>query len=304
MRKPARLFFAVSALFVFFFLCGCASGLNAPETAEPKAPDEPSGISDTGTVTLPDIMTEGEEPDATASPRETEAETDAETTEDATTEDATTEDETEKGRLYGLTIVLDPGHGKFSEIFQEPVAPGSQETKKAFSTGTAGSYMSEAELNLKLAKMLRPLLEAEGAAVYLTREDEYSISNVARAEFANDLEADLMFRIHADGNEDTTVHGTAMLVPSGGYIGDGLEKTSREIGETILAAMIEKTGAKNRGIRPRTDLTGFNWSRVPVVLVECGFMSNPEEDALLSSESYQELLVSGMFEGILNYFSK
>ena len=55
----------------------------------------------------------------------------------------------------------------------------------------------------------------------------------------------------------------------------------------------------NRGVIERSDLTGFNWSKVPVVLIEMGFLSNPEEDNLLNSDSYQEKLAQGLYKGIL-----
>ena len=50
---------------------------------------------------------------------------------------------------------------------------------------------------------------------------------------------------------------------------------------------------KNRGVVERTDLTGFNWSKVPVILVETGFLSNPQEDKLLNSEEYQNKIAKG-----------
>lgn len=55
----------------------------------------------------------------------------------------------------------------------------------------------------------------------------------------------------------------------------------------------------NRGVIERNDLTGFNWSKVPVVLVEMGFMSNPEEDRLLSDDNYQNKLAEGLCKGIM-----
>ena len=55
----------------------------------------------------------------------------------------------------------------------------------------------------------------------------------------------------------------------------------------------------NRGVIERSDLTGFNWSKVPVVLIEMGFLSNPEEDSLLNDSSYQEKIAQGLCNGIL-----
>jgi len=205
--------------------------------------------------------------------------------------------------LDGIVIVLDPGHGVFEKNYQEPVSPGSSETKSAFSTGTQGAVLTEAEFNLIIAKKLESILCDLGAEVYLTREDETSISNIERAEFANNLGADLAVRIHADGNENPDVNGITMLVPAPGTIGSELENISREIGECVLDALIVATGAKNRGISERRDMTGFNWSTVPVILVECGFMTNSEEDALLSTESYQNTIAAAIADGLVSYYS-
>ena len=55
---------------------------------------------------------------------------------------------------------------------------------------------------------------------------------------------------------------------------------------------------KNRGVIERDDITGFNWSTVPVVLVEMGFLSNSDEDKLLSSNDYQEKISDALTKGI------
>ncbi len=204
--------------------------------------------------------------------------------------------------LDGVTIVLDPGHGKFSENYQEPIAPGSSETKPAYSTGTAGAFISEAEFNLIIARKIAPLLESNGASVYFTRSDENSVSNVERAVYANELNADLAVRIHADGSTNVSLYGISVLVPGDGVIEQKTVADSRAAGEAVLGALISATDANNRGIIERYDLTGFNWSSVPVILVECGFMSNPDEDALLANELYQDRIASGIAQGIADYF--
>lgn len=223
---------------------------------------------------------------------------------DDTDIDSISESETTEpvGLLYGKKIVLDPGHGAFSENYKEPVAPGSSEMKSAFSTGTSGAFISEAEFNLIIAQKIAPLLIEEGANVYFTRNDDNSVSNVDRALFANDLNADLAVRIHADGSSDTSLYGISVLVPAEGVIEQELVSLSRSAGESVLDSLIEATDANNRGVIERYDLTGFNWSKVPVILVECGFMSNPNEDALLSNPLYQDRIASGIADGIIEYF--
>lgn len=207
--------------------------------------------------------------------------------------------------LAGKRICVDPGHGSFTNAYNEPVAPGASQTKPAFVSGTAGSYQSEAEFNLKVALKLRDALTSAGATVYMTREDENAVlSNIGRAQLANDMGCDLAVRIHADGSENTSARGISMLVPGeGGYITDtALIETSTQIGEIVLAAVIERTGAPDRGVIPRNDMTGFNWCAVPSILIECGFMSNPEEDELLFDDGYQQMLAEGIAAGIIEYY--
>ena len=71
--------------------------------------------------------------------------------------------------------------------------------------------------------------------------------------------------------------------------------------EYLLPAMAEATGARAMGIYQRDTYSGMNWSTVPSILVEMGFMSNPEEDKLLNDPDYQLLLVQGMVQGIEDY---
>jgi N-acetylmuramoyl-L-alanine amidase len=76
---------------------------------------------------------------------------------------------------------------------------------------------------------------------------------------------------------------------------------SRKAGAYILYRIIAKTGAVNRGIIERSDLSGFNWSEIPVLLIEAGFLSNPREDIFLNSDDYQNRIARGIFEGIVSY---
>lgn len=62
--------------------------------------------------------------------------------------------------------------------------------------------------------------------------------------------------------------------------------------------MIKDVGMNDRGVVERRDMTGFNWSDVPVILVEMGFQSNAREDKLLTTDSYQEKLAKGLADGI------
>ena len=87
-----------------------------------------------------------------------------------------------------------------------------------------------------------------------------------------------MVRIHADGSTDPSQHGVTTLVPAWhrGWT-DDIYEPSLAAGRAIQKSVVTATGAADRGILRRSDLTGFNWANVPAVLVETGFLSNPTE---------------------------
>lgn len=217
-------------------------------------------------------------------------------------EDAVSDD-AEQLPLSGVVICLDPGHGITSASRQEAVSPLSSETKPAYVSGAAGNSQTEEALNLAVAELARDELEALGAQVVLTRQtNEATVSNIERAQIANQAGADLCIRIHADGSEDSSVYGMSMQVPAGSLLGTpSIEEPSARAAEILLQAVTEATGARSRGLAQRSDLTGFNWSEVPCVLLEMGFLSNPEEDARLAQTEYRQQIASGIAEGVCRW---
>ena len=215
-----------------------------------------------------------------------------------------------EGKFSGKIICVDPGHGKTSRKETEPIYPGAKEKKAANVSGTAGKTITEEALNLQIGLKLKEALEVEGATVYITRTTaESDISNVERAEFANEKACDIVVRIHADGSESSSVSGISMLIPSEkriieGYLTEEIVEKSRKAGEYILNDVCENTGAGNNGMVERADMTGFNWSAVPVVLLEVGFLTNPEEEALLVTGEYQEKIITGIMTGLEKYFNE
>lgn len=206
--------------------------------------------------------------------------------------------------LFGKTIVIDAGHGLNSYNKQEKIAPNTNETKIAFASGTAGKNQTEEELNLSVALLLERELKNKNAVVFMTRTThETDMTNIDRAEFANNNNADISVKIHADGNNNSSLSGVSVLIPGSKYISDTniLEK-SKCAGEYVLSEYVKSTGAINRGIVERNDLTGFNWTKVPIILVEMGFMTNPSEDALMESTEYQKKIVDGIVNGLELYF--
>ncbi len=209
--------------------------------------------------------------------------------------------------LEGLTICIDAGHGKTDRTanLKEPIAPGSDIMKAAIASGTSGvaTKITEASLNLSVSKKLEKALSEKGANILMIRENEYcDLTNVERTEIWNSSGADLTIRIHANGLNDNTVSGVLMMVPGNKYIkNDEMLQKSTLIGQYVLEGVLKHTKAKSRGTVVSNELTGFNWSKIPVVLLEMGFMTNPEEDKLLNSDSYQNKIVTGIVEGIEKY---
>ncbi|MEK8129040.1 N-acetylmuramoyl-L-alanine amidase [Paenibacillus filicis] len=198
-------------------------------------------------------------------------------------------------------ICLDPGHQLYGNNALEPVAPGSGEKKAKVSSGTRGVVTKKPEyvLTLEASKLLKDKLELLGYRVVMTREShEVDMSNVGRAQLCNDVQADLAVRIHADGDSSPKTQGMSLLYPAWTKENQGIFAQSKEAAELILNKAVAATQASSRGVVPRSDLTGFNWSTVPSVLVEMGFMTNPDEDRRLSDAGYLNILTQGIADGI------
>ena len=207
------------------------------------------------------------------------------------------------GRLTGVKIGIDPGHQAQGNSDQEAVAPGSSETKAKVASGTSGRFtgVPEYEVNLDISLQLREALEALGCEVYMTREtNDVDISNQERAVMMNELGVDLVLRIHCNGSTNESAQGIGLYIRK---TGTNAEECMRAA-EALLPAMVEATGAESDGIFRRDTYTGLNWSEVPSILVEMGFMTNEEEDYKLNDPAYQQLLVQGMVEGICAYMGR
>jgi N-acetylmuramoyl-L-alanine amidase len=195
-------------------------------------------------------------------------------------------------------ICIDPGHERTPDLSTERIGPGSSVYKIKDGGGTAG----EATVVLQIGKKLRHILLQRGYQVFMTRTtmdfDRGNGGNIARAKFCNNHDALLMVRIHADGSTNRSRHGASTLFPAWhrGWTGDILPE-SRRVAALMQSALVRKTGALDLGLVRRSDLTGFNWADVPVVLVETGFMTNPTEGARLRSDRYQSRVAHGLANG-------
>ena len=204
--------------------------------------------------------------------------------------------------LEGIKIGIDPGHQRVGNSEQEAIAPGSSMTKNKVTGGATGiaTGIPEYITVLDISFLLKDKLEELGATVYMTREShDVDISNQQRTKMMNDYGVDLMLRIHCDSSEDNNINGIALYVSES----NNIAQISYDYAETILDSMISATNAQNRGIVQNDNYTGQNWAEVPCIMIECGFLSNPEEDALLNNTDYQKKIVIGIVDGIIRCFN-
>lgn len=202
-------------------------------------------------------------------------------------------------------VVIDPGHQQKANLNLEPIGPGAATQKYKVTDGTTGvvTKKREAVLVLEMAFVLKEKLEAKGIQVLMTRtSQDVDISNKERATFANDHKVDLFLRLHADGSENPNQSGFAVLTPAEGspYTKE-VYAESLQISQTIVNKMRENQQVKVNGIKFRDDLSGFNWAKVPGVLLELGFMSNHEEDKKLSDPQYVNSLLQSVTDSVDEY---
>ena len=208
----------------------------------------------------------------------------------------------------GDIICIDPGHQSRGNNGKEPEGPGSQTMKTKVAGGTGGvvSGVPEYQLTLTIGMMLKTELQNRGYTVVMTREsNDVDISNKERADIATAAGAAATIRIHADGVDSASASGASVLVPgsSNPYIPE-LAGSSSLLGSCIINSYCAATGMKNRGVVGSDNMTGINWSTNPVALLELGFMTNPTDDANMQDDTYQQLMVRGIADGIDAYFGR
>lgn len=209
----------------------------------------------------------------------------------------------------GHIVGIDPGHQGPSVNMsgQEPIGPGASETKMLATSGTQGSFtgIPEYQLNLDVSLKLQKELEARGYQVVMTRTDhETAISNKERAEYAASQGSEIYVRIHANGEESHTQSGALAMAPSpdNPYVSH-LSSDSSRLSQCILDAYCNVTGFQNLGVQFYDNMTGINWSSVPVTILEMGFMTFEEDDRKMNDSSFQNNMVQGIADGIDAYFA-
>ena len=224
-------------------------------------------------------------------------------------DDSSTEESTQETSNVGegKLICIDAGHQATPNTDTEPVGPGAEDKKAKVSAGNTGvtTGTEEYELNLEVALKLQSALEARGYTVKMIRtSNDVDISNAARAELANSDKADAFIRIHANGSTDTNASGvmTVCQTKDNPYNADIYDSCKR-LSADVLSGMAAATGANSEGVWETDSMSGINWCKVPVTIVEIGCMTNSEEDQKLVTSDYQNLLAKGIADGIDAYFA-
>lgn len=270
--------------------------------AETETDTEGNVESDNETVADTEAVTESQMEETTET--ETQSETEA-VSEEEQTENA--ESQTEK-----IMVAIDASHqGADADLTEEePVGPGSETMIKGFSEGISGTAtgLEENELNLEVAAKLKDILEERGYEVFMTREDaDTQLSEVERAELVNASDAQILISLHANGGDDSSERGACAQAPSyeNPYITDtDLVKKSNALGDIVLQAYCDKTGLTDKGLYNIDSRAQINWSKIPVIVLEMGFMSNTEDDTYMAEDTNQQKMAEGIADGIDLYFGR
>ena len=180
---------------------------------------------------------------------------------------------------YERIIVIDPGHG-------------------GIDPGTSGGGYTEASVNLAVAKYLKELLdEREDWKVYYTRLNNTLPDLSTRVEFANALHADMLVSIHCNYNPVSVVNGVEVLYSKV----QGAEDTfnSKYLAELCSTYVAEETGLKERPLVERSsNLHIIKYCKMPMALIEFGYMSNRKDLSLITTEEAQRGCAQAIYRAV------
>lgn len=181
-------------------------------------------------------------------------------------------------------IVIDPGHGGFD--------PGK--------VGISGE--NEKDINLKISEKLQEYLEQSGSYVLVTRAEDKAAASTKNEDMkqrrilSNTSEADIMISIHQNSFPQMGVKGAQAFYHNS-------SKEGKYLAECIQQAIKEVADPTNKRVaKANTDYYVLRTTEIPAVIVECGFLSNKEEEQKLNTEEYQEKIAWAIYVGIINYF--
>lgn len=170
--------------------------------------------------------------------------------------------------------------------------------------------VEEANLNLQIAKKLQNILIDEGIEIIMTRSDENNIADLDkqtpirkmkvsdinnRIKIVNESGADFLISIHLNKYSDSRCSGWQTFYNKNSENGKVLAELIQESIKNSVQRENKRNALKIENVKL------IEKAQIPAVIVECGFISNPEENKLLQEEEYQEKLAEGIFEGIKKY---
>ncbi|MCI9353782.1 MAG: N-acetylmuramoyl-L-alanine amidase CwlD [Firmicutes bacterium] len=183
-------------------------------------------------------------------------------------------------------IILDAGHGGWD--------PGK--------TGTQGD--NEKNINLQIAQKLKQYLEQGGAVVYMTRNSDEALGEKKgedmkeRKRIANESEGDIFISIHQNAFPKGSAKGAQVFYHKQSQEG-------KKLAEEIQKSLKKYVDDENiREVKENTNYYILKKTELPSALVECGFLSNLEEEKKLNTEEYQQKVAWAIYVGIMNYFEQ
>lgn len=169
---------------------------------------------------------------------------------------------------------------------------------------------TEAQTNLKIALKVQNLLEQSGASVILTRSDENAIYDLDkttlkekkisdirnRVKVGNESSADIFVSIHLNKIPQEQYWGWQCFYQSG-------DEQSIKLANCLQDGLNEAIQKENKRVAMKLDTVYImKHVEIPISIVECGFLSNPEEEKQLLEDDYQNRLAWGIYNGIISYF--
>lgn len=184
-------------------------------------------------------------------------------------------------------IILDAGHGGWD--------PGK--------TGTSDSQ-DEKNINLAVMEKLQRYLEQGGATVYITRSTDEALGESKRKDMAerkvivDESEGDLLISIHQNAFPSASVKGAQVFYHESSPAG----KQMAEVIQESLRTNVDE--GNTRQAKSNKDYYILRAVEIPAVLVECGFLSNTNEEHLLNQEEYQEAIAWAIYLGVMEYYEQ
>ncbi|UFU04864.1 N-acetylmuramoyl-L-alanine amidase [Ruania halotolerans] len=210
--------------------------------------------------------------------------------------------------LVGVRVAIDPGHngenGSHPEEINERVPDGRGGEKACNTVGTTSTTgYPEHAFTFDVATRLADELRAQGASVFLTREDDRGVGPCVdrRGTFAEDNDVDLLLSLHANGSADPDQQGFFAIVADP-PLSESQEQPSQDLALAMVDALEDAGFAQSDldadGVIERDDLATLNFARRPATLIELGEMRNVDEAAVMESTEGRQQYADALAEGV------